>query len=42
MTITDRVEKEMKGIYSNCITAEALDEAHFAYHSIEEIKELDK
>lgn len=31
--------KEMKGIYSSCIGADTLDEAPFAYRSIEEIAE---
>lgn len=32
-------KKEMKGIYSSCVGAETLDEAPFAYRSIEEIAE---
>lgn len=32
-------KKEMKGIYSSCIGTETLDEAPFAYRSIEEIAE---
>lgn len=31
--------KEMKGIYSSCIAADTLDEAPFAYRSIEDIRE---
>ncbi len=31
-------KKEMKGIYSSCIGKETLDEAPFAYRSLEEIK----
>nr|WP_305139358.1 RtcB family protein [uncultured Acetatifactor sp.] len=32
-------KKEMKGIYSSCVGADTLDEAPFAYRSIEEIAE---
>lgn len=32
-------KKEMKGIYSSCVGVETLDEAPFAYRSIEEIAE---
>ena len=32
-------KKEMKGIYSSCICADTLDEAPFAYRSLEEILE---
>ena len=30
-------KKEMKGVYSSCVGAETLDEAPFAYRSMEEI-----
>lgn len=30
-------KKEMKGVYSSCVSADTLDEAPFAYHSITEI-----
>ena len=30
-------KKEMKGIYSSCVGADTLDEAPFAYRSMEEI-----
>lgn len=33
-------KKEMKGIYSSCIGPDTLDEAPFAYRSIEEIQEV--
>ena len=32
-------KKEMKGIYSSCVSADTLDEAPFAYRSITEITE---
>ena len=35
-------KKEMKGIYSNCISADTLDEAPFAYRNIEDILEAIK
>ena len=35
-TVSD-FKKEMKGIYSSCVGADTLDEAPFAYRSIEEI-----
>ena len=35
-TVSD-FKKEMKGIYSSCVEADTLDEAPFAYRSIEEI-----
>lgn len=37
-TVSD-FKKEMKGIYSSCVGADTLDEAPFAYRSIEEIAE---
>ena len=33
-------KKEMKGIYSSCISKDTLDEAPFAYRGIQEIKEI--
>ncbi|MDO5293067.1 MAG: RtcB family protein [bacterium] len=33
-------KSEMKGIYSSCISKDTLDEAPFAYRSMEEIKEV--
>ena len=33
-------KKEMKGIYSSCISKDTLDEAPFAYRDIESIKEV--
>ena len=35
-------KKEMKGIYSSCISADTLDEAPFAYRGLSEIKEAVK
>jgi len=35
-------KREMKGIYSSCIGKDTLDEAPFAYRSIEDIKEVIK
>lgn len=32
-------KKEMRGIYSSCVSADTLDEAPFAYRSITEIVE---
>ena len=35
-------KKEMKGVYTTCISKETLDEAPFAYRGIEYIKEAIK
>ena len=35
-------KKEMKGIYSSCICKETLDEAPFAYRSLDEIRDAIK
>lgn len=36
----NQYRKEMKGIYSSCISSSTLDEAPFAYRTLDEIKEV--